>query len=521
MRLEAARKMAKSLMVQGTGSHVGKSVIVAALCRILARRGVNVAPFKSQNMALNSFITPEGGEIGRAQAYQAEAAKIPPSVLMNPVLLKANSDTGAQVIIRGKAVGNMSVREYHAYKGEAFRAAQECYAELSARHDVIIIEGAGSPAEINLKEHDFVNMKTAQMAGAKVLIAADIDRGGVFASMVGTMELLDPSERELVAGFIINKFRGDISLLKDGLDFILRKTGRPVLGVIPYFDDIHIQEEDGVALDAGRPPAGGSYLDDGALDIAVLRLRHISNFTDFDPLSHEPGVRVRYVRGPGELGQPDLVIIPGSKNTISDLLEIRRSGLEDAVVRYHTSGGRVAGICGGYQMLGNTVKDPDGVESGTPEVKGMGILDVETVLAAEKVTAQVAGECLSAGDRMCGAGRLAGYEIHMGRTELGENAEPMFMINEKNGQKTGYYDGAASRARLTVDAGLPDAWGTYIHGIFDNDDFRRELLSGLRQKKNRPILPLDYSELKERGFESLAGLVEANIDMGAILKLIK
>ena len=513
--------MAKALMVQGTGSHVGKSVIVAALCRILARRGVNVAPFKSQNMALNSFITPDGAEIGRAQAYQAEAAKIPPSVLMNPVLLKANSDTGAQIIIRGKAVGNMSVREYHAYKNEAFRAARECYGELSARHDVIIIEGAGSPAEINLKEHDFVNMKTAQMAGAKVLIAADIDKGGVFASMVGTMELLDPSEREMVAGFIINKFRGDVSLLKGGLDFILQKTGRPVLGVIPYFDSIHIQEEDCVALDGDRLAAGVSYFDDGALDIAVLRLKHISNFTDFDPLSHEPGVRLRYVRGPGELGRPDLVIIPGSKNTISDLLEIRRSGLEDAVIRYHASGGRVAGICGGYQMLGNIVKDPDGVESGTPEVKGMGILDVETVLAAEKVTAQVTGECIGAGS-FGAAGQLRGYEIHMGRTELGENASPMFVINGKNGQPVNYYDGAASSTVMTAEAVTPaSAWGTYIHGIFDNDEFRRALLAGLRQGKNRPVPTLDYSELKEKGLESLADLVETSIDMGTILKLIK
>ncbi len=509
--------MAKALMVQGTGSHVGKSVIVAALCRILVRRGVNVAPFKSQNMALNSFITPEGGEIGRAQAYQAEAAKIPPSILMNPVLLKANSDTGAQVIIRGKAIGNMTVREYHAYKDEAFRAARECYAELSARHDVIIIEGAGSPAEINLKQHDFVNMKTAEMAGAKVLIAADIDKGGVFASMVGTMELLDESEREMVAGFIINKFRGDSSLLKDGLDFILRKTGRPVLGVIPYFNGVHIQEEDGVVLDGGMPTAGGAaYFDDGALDIAVLRLKHISNFTDFDPLSHEPGVRVRYVRVPEELGRPDMVIIPGSKNTISDLLELRRLGLEDAVIRYHASGGRVAGVCGGYQMLGNTVRDPDGVESGTPEVMGMGILDVDTVLTVEKVTAQVAGECLNAG-----GDRFKGYEIHMGRTKLGENAEPLFMINERNGEKARYYDGAASRSGLTVEAGPPVAWGTYIHGIFDNDDFRCALLAGLRQRNNRPAPPLNYSDLKEKDLESLADIVEANIDMRAILKLIK
>jgi adenosylcobyric acid synthase len=513
--------MARALMVQGTGSHVGKSVIVAALCRILARRGYSVAPFKSQNMALNSFITPEGGEIGRAQAYQAEAAKIPPSVLMNPVLLKANSDTGAQVIIRGKVVGNMGVREYHRYKDEAFRAARECYEELSARHDVIIIEGAGSPAEINLKQHDFVNMKTAEMAGAKVLIAADIDKGGVFASMVGTMELLDDAEREMVAGFLINKFRGDASLLKDGLDFILQRTGKPVLGVIPYFNDIHIQEEDGVALDVGGSPggSGGAWLQDGALDVAVLRLAHISNFTDFDPLAHEPGVRVRYVKGPSELGRPDLLIIPGSKNTISDLLDLRRSGLEEAVISYHASGGRVAGICGGYQMLGKTVADPEGVESETPEVLGMGILDTETVLTAEKVTAQVSGDYLgNGGAPAAGQPAVSGYEIHMGQTKLGPGARPLFVINTKNGEKAGYEDGAASQPEAGRPAG--SAWGTYIHGIFENDAFRRGIISGLLKGKNRAAQPVEYAGLKEKGLESLADLVESNIKMDEVLKLI-
>jgi adenosylcobyric acid synthase len=518
--------MARALMVQGTGSHVGKSVIVAALCRILARRGYSVAPFKSQNMALNSFITPEGGEIGRAQAYQAEAAKIPPSVLMNPVLLKANSDTGAQVIIRGKVVGNMGVREYHRYKDEAFRAARECYEELSSRHDVIVIEGAGSPAEINLKKHDFVNMKTAEMARAKVLIAADIDKGGVFASMVGTMELLDEAEREMVAGFLINKFRGDAQLLKDGLDFILGRTGKPVLGVIPYFNDIYIQEEDGVALDGagqvgqgGQGTAGGAWLDDGALDVAVLRLAHISNFTDFDPLAHEPGVRVRYVKGPSELGRPDLLIIPGSKNTISDLLDLRRSGLEEAVVSYFASGGRVAGICGGYQMLGKTVADPEGVESDTPSVKGMGILDTETVLAGEKVTAQVSGRCLGNGGPVAGQPDVAGYEIHMGRTKLGPGAVPLFVIDTKNGEKAGYEDGAAS----LPGAGRPSgsAWGTYIHGIFENDAFRRDLVSGITKTgKNRASRRVEYAVLKERGLESLADLVESSIAMDEVIKLI-
>jgi adenosylcobyric acid synthase len=495
--------MAEALMVQGTGSHVGKSVIVAALCRIFKRKGVNVAPFKAQNMALNSFITPEGGEIGRAQAYQAEAAGIPPSVLMNPILLKANSDTGAQVIVKGRVVGNMSVREYHAYKDEAFRAVEECYRELASRHDLIIIEGAGSPAEINLKQNDIVNMKTAMMAGAGVLIAADIDRGGVFASLLGTMEILDPEERALVRGFLINKFRGDPSLLREGYDFLMQKTGKPVLGVIPYFNNIHIQEEDGVTLDG---PQAMSGLDDGAVDVGVLRLGHISNFTDFDPLAQEPGVRVRYIRGVEDFGDPDMVIIPGSKNTISDLLDLRVRGLEKKTVSYYRSGGMVAGICGGYQMLGRVISDPFGVESSAGSVAGMGILDAETILYEDKVTALVEAEPAS-GE----GGSVSGYEIHMGRTALGENASPLFLVKTKNGVETSYEDGAKSTSGR--------AWGTYMHGLFENDQFRRGLLAGMMDEKNNGNTPgeVDYSVLKERGLELLADHVEKNIDLETII----
>lgn len=500
--------MTRALMVQGTGSHVGKSVIVAALCRIFKRRGYSVAPFKAQNMALNSFITQEGGEIGRAQAYQAEAAGIPSSTLMNPILLKANSDTGAQVIVRGKVLGNMGVREYHAFKEEAFKAVSESYHELASRYEVIVIEGAGSPAEINLKENDIVNMRTARMAGAKVLIAADIDKGGVFAQIVGTMELLDPGEREMVAGFLINKFRGDVSLLKPGLDFVALRTGRPVLGVIPYFRDIHVQEEDGVAL-AGDGLLGQGA-DDGAVDIAVLRLSHISNFTDFDPLAREPGVRLRYIRGVDDFGRPDLLIVPGSKNTIGDLLELRASGLERKVLSFYGSGGRVAGICGGYQMLGKTVKDPFGVESVLGSVEGMGILDCHTTLDREKVTAQVEAAALSGP-----AGPLYGYEIHMGQTTLGEGLKPLFFIKYRNGADKGYHDGA-----ITGDGA---AWGTYIHGIFDNDAFRHSLLDAIRKRKNisRPDNCLSYSRLKEEALERLADHVEKNIEMDAVIGLIK
>lgn len=499
--------MAKAIMVQGTGSHVGKSVIVAALCRIFRRRGYSVAPFKAQNMALNSFITAEGGEIGRAQAYQAEAAGIPPSALMNPVLLKANSDTGAQVIVKGRVVGNMGVREYHAYKDEAFSAVRESYAELARAYDIIVIEGAGSPAEINLKENDIVNMKTAMMAGAKVLIAADIDKGGVFASIIGTMEILDPDEREMVAGFLINKFRGDASLLESGLDFVRTRTGKPVLGVIPYFRDIHIEEEDGVAL--GDAHGGAISADDGALDIAVVRLGHISNFTDFDPLARESGVRLRYVRGVEDFGCPDMLIMPGSKNTVSDLMELRASGMEDAIRSYHTSGGKVAGICGGYQMLGRAVHDPHMVETASGACDGMGLLDVETTLHKDKVTRQVSA-CLK-GD---GTGEmLTGYEIHMGRTTLGGGVAPMFFVSGTDGAD-GHDDGAR-----TADGRV---WGTYIHGLFENDGFRHALIDRLSAGR-RPVSAaerLSYARLKEDGFERLADHVEKSVDIAGILDIL-
>ncbi len=501
--------MARAVMVQGTGSHVGKSVIVAALCRIFKRQGLKVAPFKAQNMALNSFITPEGGEIGRAQAYQAEAAGIAPSVLMNPILLKANSDTGAQVIVKGAVVGNMGVREYHAYKDKAWRAVEECYRELEGRYDVVVIEGAGSPAEINLKEHDIVNMKTAKMAGAHVLIAADIDRGGVFASLVGTMEILDENERDMVAGFIINKFRGDVSLLDGGLTFIKEKTGKPVLGVIPYFKDIHVQEEDGVSLMDGPACLGAS---DGAIDIAVLRLGHISNFTDFDPLAKEAGVRLRYIRGVQDFGRPDMLIIPGSKNTIADLQDLRSSGVLGEALKYIRSGGKVAGICGGYQMLGRKIRDPYKVETDRGEVDGMGALDVETTLEEEKVTAQVTAEDPARPE----LGPLKGYEIHMGRTVLGGSARPLFVVTGKSGVDTRYEDGAES----------PDGavWGTYMHGIFENDLFRASLLNGIRAEKAVPSTEvcqaLDYAALKEDGFERLADLVERSVDISAIKALL-
>jgi len=493
--------MAKALMIQGTGSHVGKSVITAGLCRIFRRMGLKVAPFKSQNMALNSFITGDGGEMGRAQVYQAEAAGIEPSVLMNPILLKANSDTGAQVIVKGRVVGNMDVRRYHAYKEEAFRSVRECYEELSSVMDVVVIEGAGSPAEVNLKQNDIVNMMTANMAGARVFIVSDIDRGGVFASIVGTMEILDPGEREMVSGFIINKFRGDASLLDGGLSYVKAKTGRPVVGVVPYFTDIHIQEEDGVAL-AG---SGGNVLDDGAVDIAVLRLGHISNFTDFDPLASERDVRVRYVKAASELGNPDMVIIPGSKNTVSDMLALRSTGVEAAVREYCRRGGTVVGICGGYQMLGAYVHDPHGVETQDGGAPGMGLLDIETTLAKDKVTRRITAR--SHGD--AGEPSLTGYEIHMGRTVLGRGSRPVFEVFE-NGEGKPHDDGAVS-----ADGRV---WGTYIHGIFENDAFRNALIRNYG--RGRTEGGLIYSAHKERGYDLLADHVQTSLDMQYILEEI-
>ena len=388
--------MAKAIMIQGTGSHVGKSIITAGLCRIFKNMGYRVAPFKAQNMALNSAVAKEGGEIGRAQAIQAEACRIEPSIHMNPVLLKPNSDMGSQVIIHGKVIGNMKAREYYAFKEKAWEAVCESYRKLSGEFDLIVIEGAGSPAEVNLKDNDIVNMKVAEMANAPVLLVSDIDRGGVFASLIGTMELLTPSEREMVCGFIINKFRGDKTLLEPGLEFIEKRTDVPVLGVIPHIKDMGIGEEDSVGLE--KTCRGGSVTSPGqgnalplhkAINIGIIKLPHISNYTDFDSLQREPDVQLRYIQRPEEVDGLDLVIIPGSKNTIDDLLSLRETGLAEVIKRHCGNGKYVVGICGGYQILGLKVSDPHGVETEGGSEEGLGLLPVETTLLKEKVTANI------------------------------------------------------------------------------------------------------------------------------------
>ena len=501
--------MAKALMIQGTGSHVGKSVLVAGLCRIFRQRGYRVAPFKSQNMALNSFVTEEGGEMGRAQVVQAEAAGIKPSVHMNPVLIKPHSECGAQLIVQGKVVGNYSALAYHRYKRQAFKAVQESYARLAGLYDLIVIEGAGSPAEVNLKKHDIVNMRIARMAGAPVLMVADIDRGGVFASLVGTMELLTPAERRRVKGFIINKFRGDPALLRPGLAFLRKRTGVRVVGVIPLFQDIAIPDEDSVSLENNRARRAG-----GGIGIAVIRLPHISNFTDFDPLEREAGVTVRYVERVEELNDCAVIIIPGSKNTIEDLHYLKTRGYGEALLRHKEQGAMIVGLCGGFQMLGRIIRDPYGVESTRGEISGLGLLAMETRFSRKKATFQVEAEELHPQAGTGAPERLRGYEIHMGRTKLyGERS--LVLIRSRSGKPCACPDGAVS--------GDGRVWGTYIHGIFDNDGFRRRFIAGIRgnacqQAAASPVFR--YAAFKEDQLDRLAELIRQRLDMDFVAQLI-
>jgi adenosylcobyric acid synthase len=496
----------RSLMFCGTGSDVGKSVLTAGFCRILKNRGVAVAPFKSQNMALNSDVTPEGGEIGRAQAVQAAACGIPSHVDMNPVLLKPNSDTGSQVILQGRVVGNMNVREYNAYKPEAFGKVRESYARLRDRFDFIVIEGAGSIAEINLKAHDIANLRVAEMADCPVILVADIDRGGVFAQIVGTLELLEPAERARISGVIINKFRGDPSLLTPGIDFVEQRTGVPVLGVVPYFKNFRIPDEDSVAL--AKREAASESRDIGKIHIGVVRLPKISNYTDFDALEGEPGVKLHYVQGPGQLAGLDMLILPGSKSTIADLFFLMERSLYEAI-RVFT--GPVMGICGGYQMLGRRVLDPDGVESSIREAQGLGLLDVETVMLPAKETHQVRASLQDAGMRAapgCDL-ELTGYEIHMGSTTLGSGAEPFARLLSRSGITVDIEDGAiASDGRV---------FGTYMHGIFDNQAFRTALLNRIRREKG--MAERSATEAGSDPFDQLAAHLEQHLDMAKLFAI--
>ena len=495
----------RAVMIGGTGSDVGKSVIAAGLCRILKNRGLRVAPFKSQNMALNSAVTPAGGEIGRAQAVQAAACRIAPHTDMNPILLKPTTDLGSQVIVQGTVVGNMKVAEYNIYKPHAFAKAEESFARLAAAYDFVVIEGAGSIAEINLKAHDIANLRVARMANCPVILVADIDRGGVFAQIVGTIELLEPDERAMIRGIIINKFRGDASLLSAGISFIEQRCGIPLLGVVPCFSGFRIPEEDSVALERrGTVRTLGS----GKINIGVVKLPRISNYTDFDPLEREADVSLSYIDDPDQVPLLDILILPGSKATIADLDFLRGRGFFPALRSF---GGSIVGICGGYQMLGRRVTDPDGVE-GLPgsEGEGLGLLDVVTLLLPRKETHQAKAELLSAGYQVAprSARELLGYEIHMGESILGGAVQPFAHIVNRSGEDVEVLDGAVTRDGRVC--------GTYLHGLFGNDSFRSAFLNRIRRKKG---LAEREAAVQDDPYDKLAAHLEQNLDMERLLRI--
>lgn len=506
--------MTEYIMLQGTSSHVGKSVLAAALCRIFLQEGRRVAPFKAQNMALNSYVTADGLEMGRAQVAQAEAAGLAPSADMNPVLLKPTGNSCSQVIINGISVGNMSARAYHKeYALTAFSAVKDALARLSERYDTLVIEGAGSPAEVNLKSHDIVNMRVAKYLQAPVLLVADVDRGGSLAALVGTLELLDEEERALVKGMIINKFRGDVSLFASAVSFLEEKTGKPVLGVIPYIEDLTIDDEDSVSLeDKGSVKAGGD------IRIAVIRLPKISNFTDFDSLQGEDDVSLQYISEPDSLGYADLIILPGSKNTIEDMEWLRSSGMEGAIRQALAKGVPVIGICGGYQMLGQHIIDDGHAESEEGRAEGLHLLPVETTFTARKSLAQVQGACyeLPFLGYTVSADKLEGYEIHMGSTaDTGkEDALHPIIVTTRSGQACHIVHSTARRDGLV--------WGTYMHGIFDNDAFRRDIINCLRQKKGLHPLPVQHNfrAEKQKGYDALAHIVRSHLDMDKLRRIM-
>ncbi len=508
--------MKKCVMFQGTGSHVGKSVLVAALCRIFLQDGYKVAPFKSQNMALNSYVTKDGGEMGRAQVVQAEAAGLEPSVLMNPVLLKPTGQATSQVIVLGKPVGNLSAQEYHrSYNMTALGVIEESLNKLQEQFDIIVIEGAGSPAEVNLQDTEIVNMRIARMADCPVLLVADIDKGGALASVVGTLELLDPEDRKRVTGIVINKFRGDVKLFQPAVDFLEEKTGIPVVGIVPYFTGFRVQEEDTIPEDTLKK---GGQEAENKIDVVVVQLPHISNFTDFDPLEGEPDVRLRYVAKAAKFGNPDLVIIPGSKNTIQDLVFLEKSGLAKEITDASAKGIPVFGICGGFQILGQELHDPLHTESEIESLKGLGLLPMSTVFEPEKITSQVAAEVLGNGRFMeaLKGQKVQGYEIHMGRSTITEEASPAFHIFERSTKEVDIIDGAVSNDG--------NVFGTYIHGIFDNDSFRRHVINQIRIDKGwgplRSDEVLSVKEQHERDFNKLADVVRANLNIDLIYKMM-
>lgn len=498
--------MAKSIMIQGTMSNAGKSLIAAGLCRIFKQDGYKVAPFKSQNMALNSYVTKEGLEMGRAQVVQAMAAGVEPSVRMNPILLKPTTDMGSQVIVQGQVVGNMRAMDYFAKKKEYIPVIRESYEQLAAKHDIIVIEGAGSPAEINLKQDDIVNMGMAKIADAPVLLVGDIDRGGVFAQLIGTVMLLEPEEQDRIKGLIVNKFRGDKKILDPGIAMLEERAGKPVLGVVPYAD-VDIEDEDSLASSLTETHIQAE------IDVAVIRFPRISNFTDMQALGMEQDVSVRYVTKSSDLGEPDVILLPGTKNTIQDLLWMRESGLEAKITRLAKKGTIVFGICGGYQMLGGALKDPMQTESALGSVRGMGLLPVTTVFEEEK---QLENRTYHIGMpegtfASLSGKKVAGYEIHMGRTEAADNdgALQPFVIGP-DGEVLGYTAGTVA--------------GSYIHGIFDEVVFREAFINLLYERKGKTrgeSEHLSIHEYREQQFDKLARILRESLDMDRIYEILE
>mgnify|MGYP000886962376 CR=1 FL=1 len=506
-------KRHQAIMVQGTSSNVGKSMLCTALCRIFVQDGYKTAPFKAQNMALNSTVTPDGGEIGRAQGAQAEAAGLAPSVLMNPILIKPKQDSEAQIITLGVPYADMSATAYRRdFLPGAVSIVRDCIKQLKEQYEILVIEGAGSPAEINLKDRDIVNMKTAELADAPVLMAADIDRGGVFASLIGTLELLEPHERQRVKGFIINKFRGDIGLLQSGLDFLSQRTGIPVLGVVPYVHDHGIDEEDSVCLSEKN----GWGAEQAPIRVAVMQLPRISNFTDINAFIGLPDTRIHYVR-PGEaLGQADLIIIPGTKNSILDMLYLQEKGYDQEIRRLAEEGAYVAGICGGFQMLGQELLDPDGTEAGIGSLPGLGLLPVSTLFGPQKSTHQAQAKIVSKQglwQHLCGQ-EVEGYEIHMGQSALIGAGCGLTHIFTRSGEKCSVWDGACS------DSGR--VFGTYLHGIFDNPAVMLGVMNDIRKKKGFPALHSEDLPMTQRQhkYDQWADLVRASLDMDKVYRIM-
>lgn len=500
-------KKAPCLSILGTGSDVGKSIVATALCRIFRNMGLRVAPFKAQNMSNNSYITPEGGEMGRAQVVQAEASGVAPHVDMNPVLLKPNTEIGSQVVLHGKPIGNRNAKDYYKSTDDLFEKSLESLDRLREEYDLIIMEGAGSCGEVNLRDRDFVNFRIANAVNAPVILVSDISRGGVFAQIIGTLEVIPEEDKKQVCGFLVNRFRGHAELFDEGIRYIEEKTDLPVFGLIPHFTDIEIDSEDGVALDSLTDKE--YEIQEGKINIAVIRLPHISNFTDFAALERDPNVNLHYVFKLRDLTPYDIILLPGTKNTRGDLEWLKESGWSEKVISFSQQGGQVCGICGGFQMLGNTIDDPDGVEGDPGVTEGLALLDVDTVLERKKVTTRSLGTVIDTGEE------VEGYEIHMGKTRLNQQAESLIHVNRQNELAVNYHDGAKN--------GDGTVFGSYFHGIFDRPEFKKRMLTTVR-----PDLALSENDtpnesvedFKNRQYDQLAKHFEQHMDITKLCDLI-